>query len=96
MRVGVPREIKPAEYRVAITPAGVREMVEHGHEVLVEAGAGEVRGTQQRTVVVHLVGGGHQPVAPVHELHEPVAELETSQLVVLPGRRPVVREAWRQ
>ncbi len=40
MRVGVPREIKPDEYRVAITPAGVREMAEHGHEVLVEAGAG--------------------------------------------------------
>jgi alanine dehydrogenase len=41
MRVGIPREIKPDEYRVAITPAGVREMVEHGHEVLIEAGAGE-------------------------------------------------------
>jgi len=38
--VGVPREIKDDEYRVAITPAGVREMVEHGHEVLIEAGAG--------------------------------------------------------
>jgi len=41
VRVGVPREVKPDEYRVAITPAGVREMVEHGHEVLIEAGAGE-------------------------------------------------------
>ncbi len=41
MKVGVPREIKPDEYRVAVTPAGVREMVEHGHQVLVEAGAGE-------------------------------------------------------
>jgi alanine dehydrogenase len=39
--VGVPTEIKQDEYRVAITPAGVREMVEHGHEVLVQAGAGE-------------------------------------------------------
>jgi alanine dehydrogenase len=39
--VGVPREIKQDEYRVAITPAGVREMVEHGHEVLIETGAGE-------------------------------------------------------
>jgi len=38
MKVGVPREVKDDEYRVAITPAGVREMVEHGHEVLVEAG----------------------------------------------------------
>jgi alanine dehydrogenase len=41
VRVGVPAEIKPDEYRVAITPAGVREIVEHGHEVLIEAGAGE-------------------------------------------------------
>jgi alanine dehydrogenase len=41
MRIGVPTEIKPDEYRVAITPAGVREMSEHGHEVLVQAGAGE-------------------------------------------------------
>ena len=41
MIVGVPTEIKQDEYRVAITPAGVREMVEHGHEVLVQAGAGE-------------------------------------------------------
>jgi alanine dehydrogenase len=41
VRVGVPAEVKPDEYRVAITPAGVREMSVHGHEVLVEAGAGE-------------------------------------------------------
>jgi alanine dehydrogenase len=40
MRVGVPKEVKSDEYRVAITPAGVREMVEHGHEVLIEATAG--------------------------------------------------------
>ncbi|HEY2600067.1 MAG TPA: alanine dehydrogenase [Thermoleophilaceae bacterium] len=41
MRVGVPTEIKTDEYRVAITPAGVREFVEHGHEVLIQKGAGE-------------------------------------------------------
>jgi alanine dehydrogenase len=41
MKIGVPTEIKPDEYRVAITPAGVREFCEHGHEVLVQAGAGE-------------------------------------------------------
>jgi alanine dehydrogenase len=41
MRIGVPKEIKPDEYRVAVTPAGVREMSEHGHEVLIEVGAGE-------------------------------------------------------
>ncbi|HWB71930.1 MAG TPA: alanine dehydrogenase [Egibacteraceae bacterium] len=41
MRIGVPREVKEAEYRVAITPAGVRELSHEGHDVLVQAGAGE-------------------------------------------------------
>jgi alanine dehydrogenase len=41
MKVGVPSEIKTDEYRVALTPAGVRELVERGHEVVVQAGAGE-------------------------------------------------------
>jgi alanine dehydrogenase len=41
MRVGVPTEIKTDEYRVAITPAGVRELVEHGHEVVIQHGAGD-------------------------------------------------------
>ncbi len=41
MRVGVPTEIKTDEYRVALTPSGVRELADHGHEVLVQSGAGE-------------------------------------------------------
>ncbi|WGS19633.1 MULTISPECIES: alanine dehydrogenase [unclassified Bradyrhizobium] len=41
MRVGVPREIKVEEYRVGLTPASVREYVAHGHEVVVQRGAGE-------------------------------------------------------
>jgi len=41
MRVGIPTEIKTDEYRVAITPAGVRELVDRGHEVLIQHGAGE-------------------------------------------------------
>ena len=40
MKVGVPREIKNHEYRVAITPAGVHELVVHGHDVFVEKDAG--------------------------------------------------------
>jgi alanine dehydrogenase len=39
--VGVPTEIKPDEYRVALTPIGVRELAEHGHDVLIQSGAGE-------------------------------------------------------
>ena len=40
MKVGIPREVKDHEYRVAITPAGVRELVAHGHSVQVEREAG--------------------------------------------------------
>jgi alanine dehydrogenase len=41
MKIGVAKEIKSDEYRVALTPAGARELVGHGHDVLVETGAGE-------------------------------------------------------
>ncbi|MEX2623888.1 MAG: alanine dehydrogenase [Acidimicrobiia bacterium] len=41
MIVGIPREIKTAEYRVAITPVGVRELVDRGHEVVIEQHAGD-------------------------------------------------------
>ena len=41
VKVGVPTEIKTDEYRVALTPIGVRELAEHGHDVIVQKGAGE-------------------------------------------------------
>jgi alanine dehydrogenase len=41
VKVGVPTEIKTDEYRVSLTPIGVRELVEHGHEVVVQSGAGD-------------------------------------------------------
>ena len=40
MIIGVPKEIKTLEFRVALTPAGVRELVKNGHQVLIESGAG--------------------------------------------------------
>lgn len=40
MRIGIPTEIKPSEYRVAITPSGVAALVEQGHDVFVQSGAG--------------------------------------------------------
>jgi alanine dehydrogenase len=44
MRIGVPKEIKNNEYRVGLTPASVRELVSHGHQVLVQANAGTAIG----------------------------------------------------
>ena len=44
MLIGVPKEIKNHEYRVGLTPAGVKELARHGHQVLLEAGAGAAIG----------------------------------------------------
>jgi len=40
VKIGVAKEIKTDEYRVALTPAGARELIQHGHDVVVESGAG--------------------------------------------------------
>lgn len=53
MRVGVPREIKDQEGRVGIAPAGVHELVDAGHSVVVEAGAGEESGIADRDYERH-------------------------------------------
>src|SRR5918992_1277557 len=55
MKIGVAKEIKPDEYRVALTPAGARELVQRGHEVLLETGAGE--GSAFPDSVYEAVGG---------------------------------------
>ena len=81
MRVGVPREVKNHEYRVAITPAGVHELVAHGHEVFVEQ-------RRRRRLVDHRRGvrrrGRHDPRRPpttsgatgdlILKVKEPIAE----------------------
>jgi alanine dehydrogenase len=51
MRIGTPREIKNHEYRVGLTPAGVRELCAHGHEVFIEARAGLGIGIDDDTYV---------------------------------------------
>ena len=52
MRVGVPREIKPDENRVSLTPAGAQVLISGGHQVLVEKGAGLGSGFDDRDYVV--------------------------------------------
>ena len=44
MRIGVPKEIKNHEYRIGLTPAGVRELAGHGHEVMVQRDGGKAIG----------------------------------------------------
>ena len=80
MRVGVPREVKNHEYRVAITPAGVHELVAHGHEVLVEQGAG--RGSSITDAEYSAAGAVILPTADavwesgelILKVKEPIAE----------------------
>ncbi|MGD0980392.1 MAG: alanine dehydrogenase, partial [Solirubrobacteraceae bacterium] len=64
MKVGVPRETKADEYRISMTPAGVRELREHHHDVLVEAGAGIASGFSDE----QFTGQGAEIVADAESL----------------------------
>ncbi len=79
MRVGVAKEIKSDEYRVALTPAGARELVQRGHETVVETGAGA--GSAFPDSDYESVGARLAPVDEVWEtsdlvlkVKEPIAE----------------------
>jgi alanine dehydrogenase len=79
MRIGVAKEIKVDEYRVALTPAGARELVQRGHDVLVESGAG--LGSQFPDEQYTAVGARIGPVEDVWsesdlllKVKEPIAE----------------------
>jgi alanine dehydrogenase len=83
MRIGVPKEVKNHEYRVAITPVGVHELVAHGHEVVVERGAGvgsQITDEEYAGAGAKLVGTAEEAwgtdggVDLVLKVKEPVAE----------------------
>lgn len=79
MRVGIPTETKNNEFRVAITPAGVAELTRRGHEVLIQAGAGEgsaITDADFKAAGAHLVGTADQVWADADlllKVKEPIA-----------------------
>jgi len=52
VKIGVVKEIKPQEARIALTPAGARELVARGHDVVVEAGAGASASSPSRVAML--------------------------------------------
>jgi alanine dehydrogenase len=87
MRVGVPKEIKPGEYRVGLTPTAVREYVTRGHKVLVEAGAGQGGGYEDAAYV--RAGADLAPdAAAVFEGAELIVKVKEPQ----PGEWPQLTE----
>src|SRR4029079_13764861 len=86
MKVGVVKEIKPDEYRIALTPAGARELVQRGHDVLVETGAGA--GSSFPDDAYRAVGASLAPVDAVWR----EAELLLKVKEPLPSEYPLLRE----
>ncbi|HSS33769.1 MAG TPA: alanine dehydrogenase [Solirubrobacterales bacterium] len=89
MKIGIPTEIKDDEYRVAITPAGVREMTEHGHQVLVQAGAGEgsAIGDEEYTAQGATILPGAPELFAEAEMILHVKELQATEIEMLqPGQ----------
>src|SRR5579875_1104292 len=85
MLIGVPKEIKTHEYRVGLVPASVRELVHHGHKVVVESGAGLGIGFADQAY--EAAGAGilarAQDVFAVSELVVKVKEPQPQELAVL-------------
>ncbi len=85
MKIGVVREIKTHEYRVALTPAGVEELTRDGHEVLVETGAGAGSGLSNQDYadagarIVETVDGVWAEAEMVMKVKEPL-EVEWSRM----------------
>ena len=86
MRVGVVTEIKADEYRVALTPAGARELVRNGHEVLVERGAGD--GSAFADAAYEAVGARLATAAEVWGGSELVLKVKEP----LPAEYPLLRD----
>jgi alanine dehydrogenase len=86
MKVGVVKEIKKDEYRVALTPAGARELIQHGHEVMVEPGAGE--GSALPDSAYAAVGAHLAPVDEVWARSELLLKVKEP----LPAEYPLIDE----
>src|SRR2546428_6398180 len=91
MIVGVPREIKPGEARVALTPPGARALAEAGHRVVVERGAGGGSGNRddEYAAVGAALAAAHegwQPAALVLKVKQPLPA-ESARL--RPGQTPL-------
>ena len=87
MIVGVPKEIKPEEYRVAITPSGVHAFTQRGHKVLIEEGAGLGSGFHDD----EFKGAGAEIVKKREEIYER-ADLILKVKEPLPEEYPLLKE----
>src|SRR6202451_3707638 len=81
MKIGVPKEIKIHEYRVGLVPAGVRELVDSGHQVLVESGAGSGIGFEDAhyQAAGALIAQGAQDIFASSELLVKAKEPQTAE-----------------
>src|SRR5690606_40069167 len=87
MRVGAPREVKNHEYRVGLTPESARELTAHGHDVLIETGAGMGIGAEDSEYIV--AGATIVPTASeIFEKCDMVVKVKEPQ----PAERAMLRE----
>jgi alanine dehydrogenase len=85
VKIGVPKEIKAHEYRVGLTPAGVRELVQHGHDVAVEHNAGAGIGSDDeayRSAGASIVGAAAE-VFEAADLIVKVKEPQAAEIALL-------------
>jgi alanine dehydrogenase len=88
MKIGVPSEVKVQEYRVAMTPAGIRELTGHGHQVIVQAGAGVGSGIEDAEYVAQgaSIAADAASVFDAAEMIVKVKEPQLAEVAMLEAR----------
>ena len=95
MRMGVPREIKTQEYRVGLTPSSVREIVHHGHQVVVETNAG--LGANFDDEAYQAVGAEIVPdAAAVFADAEMIVKVKEPQVEEFPGKVEIPQRLYER
>jgi alanine dehydrogenase len=84
MKIGIPKEIKPQENRVAIQPGGVQQLISHGHMVMVQKGAGEGSGFSDEQ---YIVAGA--------QIIEDVNALWAASEMIMKVKEPIAEEYGR-
>ena len=84
MKIGIPKEIKPQENRVAIQPGGVQQLVSHGHLVMIQNGAGEGSGFSDE-----------QYIAAGAKIIDDVDELWKASEMIMKVKEPIAEEYSR-
>ena len=85
MKIGLPKEIKPQENRIGLTPESVKQLTSNGHEVLVENNGGFEAGFENE----HYINAGAKIVDKAEDIFDEFEQGDEYKIMLLRGTKPI-------